>query len=363
MSTRRRLRIELSTAEGSHRVQLLGLPRETLRRLSGLGERELAHEFPVYPREHLEGGVRPLDAMAGRYEVGPDALAFSPRYPLVPGLDYTMLAPPAGGEAQRVAFHLPGAPAEPTTEVLAIHPSGERLVRNQLKLYVEFSASMSEGQAARHVRLERAGTGEPIEDPFVPEPELWDRERRRLTLLFDPGRLKRGLRPQLEAGYPLQEGVAVRVVIGEGFRDAGGNPLRAPFERRYEVDGDVRTRVDPRDWECRLPAAGTAEPLVVRFDRPLDHALLQHALEVTDDAGRLVRGRAEVGPAEQSWTFTPAAPWPEGEYRLVVDPRLEDLAGNSLARVFDRDLERDEPPGDPATQSLPFALLARTEGV
>lgn len=356
MSKRRRLRIELSTAEGPHRVRLLGLPRETLLRLRGLGERELADEFPVYPREHLEGGVRPLDAMAGLYEVGPDALAFVPRYPLVPGLDYTMLAPSAEAEAQRVAFRLPLAPAEPTTEVLAIHPSGDRLVRNQLKLYVEFSASMSEGQAARHVRLERAGTGEPIEDPFVPEPELWDRERRRLTLLFDPGRLKRGLRPQLEAGYPLREGVAVRVVIGEGFRDADGNPLRARFERRYEVDGDLRDRVDPRDWECRLPTAGAAEPLVVRFDRPLDHALLQHSIEVTDDAGRPVRGRADVGPAEQSWAFTPAAPWPKGEYRLAVDPRLEDLAGNSLARVFDRDLERDEGAADPARESIAFTL-------
>lgn len=363
MSERRRLRIELSTAEGSHRVRLLGLPRETLRRLRGLGERELAHEFPVYPREHIEGGVRPLDAMAGRYEAGPDALTFSPRYPLVPGLDYTLVVRAAEAEAQRVAFRLPGVPAEPTTEVLAIRPSGDRLVRNQLKLYVEFSASMSEGQAARHVRLERAGTGEPIEDPFVPEPELWDRERRRLTLLFDPGRLKRGLRPQLEAGYPLREGVAVRVVIGEGFRDADGNPLRERFERRYEVDGDLRARVDPRDWECRPPTAGTAEPLVVRFDRPLDHALLQHALEVTDDDGRPVRGRTDVGPAEQSWTFTPAAPWPEGEYRLAVDPRLEDLAGNSLARVFDRDLDRDVAPSDAATSSLPFALRARSEGV
>ena len=41
-----------------------------------------------------------------------------------------------------------------------------------------------------------------------------------------------------------------------------------------------------------------------------------------------------------------------GAHRLVVDPVLEDLAGNSLIRVFDRDLTepRDQPRGDqPAT--------------
>ena len=150
-------------------------------------------------------------------------------------------------------------------------------------------------------------------------------------------------------------------MIGEGFRDAEGNPLREPFERRYEVDGDLRTRVNPRDWERRLPAAGTADPLHVRFGRPLDHALLQHCLEVMDDAGRRVRGQPEVGPAERSWAFTPAAPWPGGDYRLAIDPRLEDLAGNSLARLFDRDLEDDEAGVDPATRSLPFALGTRAE--
>lgn len=356
MSAQRGLETELSTVEGSHRVRLLGLPPEALRRLGALGEHELARELPVYPREHLDGAAPDFAPMAGRYEVGPDAVTFVPRYPLVPGLCYVLVVHAVEGEPQRLAFRLPAARTEPTTEVVAIYPSGDRLVRNQLKLYLQFSAPMSEGQAVRHVRLERADSGEPIEDSFVPDPELWDRERRRLTLLFDPGRLKRGLRPQLEAGYPLQEGVAVRVVVDDGFRDAEGNPLREPLERRYEVGGDLRARVNPRDWECRLPDAGTAEPLRVRFDRPLDHALLQHALEVIDDAGRPVRGRSEVGPAECSWTFTPAAPWPPGEYRLTIDPRLEDLAGNSLARVFDRDLERDEEPPDRSHEAISFTL-------
>ena len=44
------------------------------------------------------------------------------------------------------------------------------------------------------------------------------------------------------------------------------------------------------------------------------------------------------------------------EDRLAIDPRLEDLAGNSIARVFDRDLERDEAPSDPASESISFAL-------
>ena len=44
------------------------------------------------------------------------------------------------------------------------------------------------------------------------------------------------------------------------------------------------------------------------------------------------------------------------EDRRAIDPRLEDLAGNSIARVFDRDLERDEAPSEPTTDWISFAL-------
>ena len=356
MTGQRQLAIELSIAEAPHCVRLLGLPRATLRRLGALSERELARVLPVYPRDHVSTDALRLEPTAGRYEVDADAVTYRPRYPFVRGLWYAMVVHTTEGRAQRLAFRPSIARAEPTARVLATYPSGGRFVRNQLKLYVQFSTSMSEGQVARHVRIARADTGEPIESAFVTEPELWDRERRRLTLLFDPGRLKRGLRSHEDAGYPLQEGVAVRVVIDEGFRDADGNALQKRFEKRYEVDGDLRARVDPSSWECRFPGAGTVEALLVRFDRPLDHALLQHGLLVTDGAGDRVRGRPDIGAAERSWTFSPAVPWSAGEYRLAMAAQLEDLAGNSIARVFDRDIECDEALLDPAREGISFAL-------
>ena len=46
-----------------------------------------------------------------------------------------------------------------------------------------------------------------------------------------------------------------------------------------------------------------------------------------------------VPAGEQSWEFTPCAEWRSAPYGLVVDTTLEDLAGNSVARVFDRDLD------------------------
>jgi hypothetical protein len=174
------------------------------------------------------------------------------------------------------------------------------------------------------------------------EPELWDPDRRRLTLLLDPGRIKRGLAPHEEAGYPLAEGVPVVISIDAGFRDGAGRPLRAGSERRYDVGPAVRSRIDPRGWTCVHPTVGSKEPLTVAFDRPLDHAMLGHCLSVVDMAEGALHGRGSTGAEERSWIFEPDSTWRDVRYQLVVDPRLEDLAGNSLVRVFDRDLTRAE---------------------
>jgi hypothetical protein len=69
--------------------------------------------------------------------------------------------------------------------------------------------------------------------------------------------------------------------------------------------------------------------------------LLGHCLAVTTVDGAPVAGRADIGAGERSWVFTPDAPWPEARHLVVVDAMLEDTAGNSVRRVFDRDLDDD----------------------
>jgi hypothetical protein len=126
--------------------------------------------------------------------------------------------------------------------------------------------------------------------------------------------------------------------------------------RHYEVGADVRTRVDPHRWHVETPVAGTTDLLVVAFDRPLDHALLQHCIAVVDDDGNHTVGRARTAIGERSWQFAPAAPWERASYRLIVEPILEDLAGNSLRRVFDRDLSDPQPePERPVSASVVFS--------
>ena len=99
--------------------------------------------------------------------------------------------------------------------------------------------------------------------------------------------------------------------------------FRGPAERRG---------IDPKQWKITEPKAGTRDPLIVDFDRPLDYALLQDVFQVKGVAGKM-----SVGPGETQWRFQPEQPWKSGNHTLVIDMALEDLAGNRIGRPFDVD--------------------------
>jgi hypothetical protein len=205
---------------------------------------------------------------------------------------------------------------------------------------------MSEGFGRSNVRVVDTTTGETLDDVLLPmEPELWDRDRRRLTVLLDPGRIKRGLEPHAEAGYPLRSGVTIDVAVDEGFLDGDGRRLRTPGSRRYVVGDDLRGRVDPASWVVSPPRSATRDALRLDFGRPLDHALLRRCLAVVDGEDIALGGEGNPSDGETSWSFVPEGEWAPGEHHVVIDPILEDVAGNSVRRVFDRDLER--PQDDP----------------
>jgi hypothetical protein len=60
-------------------------------------------------------------------------------------------------------------------------------------------------------------------------------------------------------------------------------------------------------------------------------------LKVSGPGGE-VAGAIGVAQEESEWRFTPQAPWALGEYKLVIDTSLEDLAGNKIGQPFDIDV-------------------------
>jgi hypothetical protein len=281
------------------------------------------------------GGVPPL---LGVYAVEQGVLTFRPRYPLAPGmrLRAVILSKEFEFETEKAA------PSPPTTRVAQVYPSTDVLPENQLKLYVCFTAPMQTGEAWGRLHL-LDSAGAPVELPFLEiDQELWNPGYTRLTVLFDPGRIKRGVLPLREIGPSIRAGETYTLVIDRGWRDGRGAPLAGPYRKLFRVGPPDREPIDPARWRITSPRAGTTEPLVARFDEPLDYAMLQHALTV---AG--VTGKVELERDETEWRFTPTLPWKNAAYRLIVQAALEDLSGNRVGRAFDVDVF------EPITRKIP----------
>lgn len=314
-------------------------------------------------------GSNDAPAMLGEYRVQEDRLVFEPAFELTPGLRYfarfdSAALPDADGSTQPVVtseFSPPQEPPPPPTVVEQIYPTRDVLPENTLKFYIHFSAPMRKGEAYEHIHLIEtpplSGSGE-VEYPFLElGEELWDYTGTRFTLLIDPGRIKRGLKPREEVGPSLEEGKSYTLVIDAGWTDAAGRKLKEPFEKAFRVVGPDETQPDPQKWKISQPAAGTRYPLQVTFAEPLDHAMLQRVLVVRDAAGDSPAGEIRVEQGETVWSFRPDDPWKAGEYTLEVETTLEDAAGNSIGRMFDVDVVTPiEKRVFPETVSLPFKV-------
>lgn len=267
-------------------------------------------------------GSRENPALLGTYEALSDGVRFRPRFAVDGALDLVVVY---GGKVEKV---LRGEAVQvvPTTRVAAIYPSGALVPANLLKFYLVFDAPMAHGEVWEHLRL-LDGTGKSVELPFLEiDQELWDPEMKRLTLLFDPGRIKRGVLPREQVGTSLESGKSYTLVVDRGWRDAAGRPLVAEFRHEFRVGDEERRGIEVKAWE--VSAAGAE--VRIRFGRPMEHALALRLITV--DAP----GEARLEERESVWVYR--AREAKAEYVITVDHRLEDLAGNRPGRPFDVDV-------------------------
>ena len=175
-----------------------------------------------------------------------------------------------------------------------------------------------------------------MRDPFlVLSQELWSANGRRLTVLIEPGRIKRGL-----GSDPSHEPA---LVVGETFSlvvTALGQTARHTFR----VSDPILEAVDEARWRLVSPTAGSLEPAVVHFDRVMDAALCENEIGILTPSGKVVQTRASLAPDGTAVRLIPSHPWQAGEHRLVVSERLEDVCGNRLGEALDHHLGADGPP-------------------
>ncbi|MEM6987070.1 MAG: hypothetical protein AAF499_11080 [Pseudomonadota bacterium] len=259
------------------------------------------------------------------------ALRVTPRFALKAGATYRLTVEGLGTEIQALVT----VPAKQTAvpQVVRISPGTAEIPANTLRVYLQFSESMARGQVRDRIRLE-TGDGALVVNPFLnTEAELWDRDQRRLTLLFDPGRIKQGVGPQTRVGTPLQQDQRYRLVVDGDMVSADGVPIGRDRAHRFSVGEAVHRAITPRTWRRHVPRIGSTDALIVQFDRLMDEWAVRRYVSLVNSRGEAVDGVASSNG--EAWSIKPTQPWTGEAYHLRVRAELEDVSGNTPRSAFD----------------------------
>ncbi len=330
------------------------------KKLAERTEFELTHyEFKVRVNRTGEG----IEFMEGTYSRDGTRLMFTPRFPPTPGVEYSVeidhkvLVCDQFLKNVVSKISLRKVPPVKPTEIEHLFPTADILPENTLRWYIQFSAPMARGDVYRHLRLldER---GKPVIHPFLElDEELWSPDGKRLTVFFDPGRVKRGLKPREEDGPVLIEGKSYTLIIDKAWEDEAGFPLKESLKKTFKVTKPDDAPIDPKSWKLAGPTDAKGA-LKVTFEKPLDRALADRMLTVRGPDDKPLSVTVTVNASQTGVELRPTSQlWVAGEYQLVIDKRLEDVCGNRVGRAFEIDVIRPIPENAGETSVvLPFVV-------
>lgn len=271
-------------------------------------------------------------AILGNFRTENDCILFEPLIPFTRGLQYEVIV--MNKRVGEITIPAPQGDAV----VTQVYPTTDTVPENLLKVYIQFSKPMREGVSAQHITLLK-NNADTVHGAFLDlQPELWNDTRTMLTVWLDPGRIKRDLIPNRTLGTPLQKGEQYTLYIDSLWTDTQGASLEKTFTKKFIVTSRDSISPQPEQWLLNSPSSGTTDALHINFKASLDYSLLTSALQVQDDRHKIITGSWHTGEKEKSIRFTPAEEWKPGRYTLIIETRLEDLAGNNINRAFDVDI-------------------------
>lgn len=297
------------------------------------------HQYPDGDQFFSLHAAGQPEAIIGTGKVSADNFLFTPYWPFTRGMDYEV----KWKGRQIATIHIPEANTEEHSS-LQIFPSCDTVPANLLKIYLQFSRPMMQENIYQFITVLKNGK-DTVQVFLELQPPLWNEDQTRLTLWLDPGRIKRELVPNRLLGKPLEEGNSYTIVVSPDWRDKSGVRMKQVTSKTYSVSEDDRRRPQPARWRTTVPAEGTKEPFTITFGENLDYSLLQDAICLAR-GDENVKGKIILSDRERQWSLIPETPWREGNYKFVVRSRLEDLAGNNLNRLFDKDLGSHENSSD-----------------
>lgn len=280
--------IHLVASDDASKVRFCveGLSQESLDALRQLPAEHLTRHFKLFVNPADTEGTVP--SVLGDCSLRGEQIIFQPRFGLSAGQTYLaeFLSPLTDHDRTKATFRISAATRAGTTKVDAIYPSTSELPQNVLRFYLHFSAPMQQGNVYRFIRILREN-GEKLVLPFLElSEELWDRSGTRLTLLLDPGRIKRGLVPREEDGAILEVGKKYRLKVHADWPDARGLPLGSETTKEFIVKNEDFSQPNPLEWKVIIPSDFDSDPSNSTVSGKFDLKALKRSLQVVFPGNR-----------------------------------------------------------------------------
>lgn len=239
--------------------------------------------------------------------------------------------------------------------VTAVYPTSDTLPENLLRMYIQFSKPMKTVGNIEHIKLIN-DEGEEIKGAiFNNVHELWDKDQKQLTIIFDPSRVKTGLAANETMGRALQPGKTYQLVISD-VEDIHHKKLRAPFTKEFLVVTADTIIPNTKNWKIQLPQAKSEDTFVVTFPNMLDFNSSRQRLIITNSEKEIIKGTISIEQHEKVWVFNPSLPWEKGHYFLFINTRLEDPSGNNLNGLFDHKIGSLKYQSEGEIIQIPFTI-------
>ncbi len=224
-------------------------------------------------------------------------------------------------------------------QVEVLYPNASVLPANFLKWYIQFSKPVNPSKIYDHIYLINTSDNTKVDRALLPlETPLLSEDGKLLTLWIEPGRQKRDLGPNRELGEVLILNKSYTLIIDKELKDTQGIAMQEKYMHSFKVGNFDRIKPSIISWKIDVPKVNTREALRINFQEYLDYGSLKGALEIVNESGTIIDGDFTINVNQNFALFKPAQDWGKGTYILKCDSIIEDLAGNNLERLFDRDV-------------------------
>lgn len=274
----------------------------------------------------------------GSHKIEEDYLYFTPYFPFDRGISYIVRTKNSKGNFVFESFEFASNSEKAEPGVSAIYPTSDKLPENLLRFYIYFETPMKKGNSLDHIQLVDQ-LGNVDSSAFMQfKQELWSSDGKRLTILFDPGRIKRGVGTNLRKGPALNFGKRYRLKILSSWQDVYGRELSSSIAKEFTVVNPYRSHLDPKKWKMIAPELNSRDSLTFHFNRIIDHAIALTALELFADDQK-INGEWVLSENQNMIHFIPDSEWKSGNYSVLTYSKLEDVCGNNLQNLLDHTMD------------------------